>query len=79
MRSTDARTLLSSVGALHYIHAGVGSTDQYACRGQPTLRAQPLFQAVFLGEDVKRRFYLNRVKPLKAPQPPTFGQVNLVF
>ena len=43
MRSTDARTLVSSVGALHYIHADVGSTDQYACRGQPTLQAEPLF------------------------------------
>ena len=77
MRSTDARTVVSSVGNPHYIHDDAGSTDQYACRERPTLPAEPLF--VFLSEEEKRRFYLNRVKPLRSPQPPTFGQVNLVF
>ena len=74
MRSTDARTLASSVGALHCIHAGVGSTDQYACQGQ---RKEPLF--VLLSEEETRRFYLHRFEPLRSPQHPTFGQVNLVF
>ena len=77
MRSTDARTLVSSVGALHYIHADVGSTDQYSCRGQPTQRNEPLF--VLLSEEETRRFYLHRFEPLRSPQHPTFRQVNLVF
>ena len=77
MRSADARTVVSSVDNPHYIHDDVGSTDQYACREQPTLPAESLF--VFLSEEEKRRFYVNRVKRLRWPQPPTFGQVNLVF
>ena len=77
MRSTDARTVISSVGDSHYIHADVVSADQYACRGQPTLRNELPF--VFLSEEEKSRLYLNRVKPLRSPQSPTFGQVNLVF
>ena len=66
MRSTDETTVVSSVGNPHYIHDDVGSTDQYACREQPTLPAEPLF--VFLSEEEKRRFYLNRIKPLRSPQ-----------